>query len=39
LYSEETRIGVARGAKGAMAPQIFRKYSDFVLWETFFQTK
>jgi len=32
-------IGVARGTKGAMAPQIFGKYSDFVLWEAFFQIK
>jgi len=24
-------IGVARGAKGAMAPQRFRKYNHFVL--------
>jgi len=32
-------IGVARGGKGAMPPQIFRKYSHFVLWEAFFQTK
>jgi len=25
--------GVARGAYGAMAPQIFRTYRHFVLWE------
>ena len=32
-------IGVARGAKGPWPPQIFRKYSHFVFWEAFFQTK
>ena len=31
--------GVARGGKGAMATQIFKKYSHFVVWEAFFQTK
>jgi len=29
-------IGVARGGKGAMPPQMFRKYSYFVLWKAFF---
>ena len=29
----------SQGGRGAMAPQIFRKYSHFVLWETVFQTK
>jgi len=33
------RVGVARGAKGAMTTKIFRKYSHFVLWEAFFQAK
>ena len=32
---KDTCIGVVRGAKGAMPPQIFRKYSHFVLWEAF----
>ena len=32
-------IGVARGAKGAIPPQILRKYSHFVFWEAFLQTK
>jgi len=30
-------IGVARGVNGAMPPQIFGKYSDFVLREAFSQ--
>jgi len=30
---------VATGSEGAMASQIFRKYSHFVFWKTFFQTK
>jgi len=34
-----TIIGVARGAKRAMPPQIFRKYSHFVPWEAFFPNK
>ena len=32
-------IGVASGGQRGHAPQIFRKYSNFVLWEPFFQTK
>jgi len=28
-----------RGPKGPCPPQMFRKYSHFVLWEAFFQTK
>jgi len=33
-------MGVARGgAKGAIPPKMFRKYSHFVLSETFFKTK
>jgi len=33
---ENQSICVARGAKGPMPPQFFRKYSHFVLWEAFF---
>ena len=32
-------IGVARGGQRGHDPQMFRKYSHFVLWEAFFQTK
>jgi len=33
---QDCSIGVARGAKEAMAPPNFRKYSHFVFCETFF---
>jgi len=33
-------IGLLRGGQRAMPPKkIFRRYSHFVLWEAFFQTK
>jgi len=39
VKTHSAAIGVARGAKGSWLPQIFRKYSHFMLWQAFFQTK
>jgi len=37
--SQMGSIGVARGGKGSMVPQIFGKYNHFVPWKAFLQTK
>jgi len=39
MNTECKAIGVTRGAKEAMALQIFGKYGDFVLWEAFLPIK